>query len=415
MKIGTFARKFNLNISTIRFYINNGLLSPDRVGGQYELGKECVSDMEKILKYKKYYFSLEEIQLLFFMEKASRFQDEIVLEVCTNILKSKRKQLITERDNLTHFIAEIEGEIENLSTFTANDNTEGGIPFSIIPYLYCPNCQKPLRLDSASLSNGSIQQGVLSCECGYTAVASDGIILCKDYTEDTPFKAFENVESVMAMKNQFSPTYRRLITKTYIWMYNRIVNQINGVRFIMAGPFTFNFLLEYIEKLGKDNIYIVFDPSLKRIRKIKKYLSSWDYPIVYVVSKPKELPIKRGTVDIYLDDYSTVNSLFTYNTFSTEYISPLLKNSGEVVGIFTTYQHALKSIYNFKKDHPDFMPEKMTLGGLKYQWSQESVKTVEEKVIGTTTAGELHFPQNAMGEMVEVHGYYAKKEFHKEI
>lgn len=413
MKIGTFARKFNLNISTIRFYINNGLLTPDRVGGQYELGRECVADMEKILKYKKYYFTLEEIQLLFFMEKASRFQDEIVLEVCADILKSKRKQLITERDDLTRFIDEIEKEIENLSTITASHTAEEGIPYSMIPYLYCPSCQKPLKLDSASLSGGRIQQGVLSCECGYHAAISDGIILCKDYTEETPFKAFENVESVMAMKNQFSSTYRMLIAKTYIWIYNKIASHSDGSRNIMTGPFTFNFLLEYIEKLGKDNTYIVFDPSLKRIEKIKKYLSAWDYAVVYIVGKPNELPLKYGTIDIYIDDYSTVNSLFTYNTFSTEYLGQFLKNSGEVVGIFTSYQNAPKSLHNFRKDHPEFKPERMSLGSLKYQWSLANVKTVEEKVIGATTAGEQHFPQNEPGEIVELHGYRAKKEVPK--
>jgi len=217
----------------------------------------------------------------------------------------------------------------------------------------------------------------------------------------------------MAMKNQFSSTYRMLITKTYIWMYNRIANRIDGARYIMAGPFTFNFLLEYIEKLGKDNTYIVFDPSLKRIEKIKKYLSSWNYTIVYIVGKPNELPMKHGTIDIYIDDYSTVNSLFTYNTFSTEYIGRFLKNSGEVAGIFTTYQKAPISISNFKKDHPDFKPERMTLGSLKYQWSLENVKPVEEKVIGATSTGEIHFPQNAIGETIEVHGYHAKKEIPK--
>jgi DNA-binding transcriptional MerR regulator len=90
MKIGTFAKKFNLNVSTVRFYVNNGLLTPAREGGHYEFGSECVSDMKNILKYKKYQFSLEEIQLLFFMEKASGFQDEIVIEVCVDILKKKR-------------------------------------------------------------------------------------------------------------------------------------------------------------------------------------------------------------------------------------------------------------------------------------------------------------------------------------
>lgn len=409
MKIGTFARKFNLNVSTVRFYINNGLLRPDRVGGQYEFDKECVADMEKILKYKRYNFSLEEIQLLFFMEKASRFQDEIVIEVCTDILKNKRKQLMAERDSITQFIEEIEREIENFPSFAAKDDSEAGVPFSFIPYLYCPTCQEALKLDSASLANGSIQKGILTCDCGYSAEIADGIIRCREFTEDTPFKAFNNVESIIAMKDQLSPVYRKLVTRTYLWMYNRMANQLNGVKYIMTGPFTFNFLLEYIERLGRDNTYIIFDPSLKRISKIKKYLASWNYTIVYIVGKPQDLPIKSCSVDFYLDDYSTVNSMFTYNTFSTEFIAPLLKNSGEVLGIFTTYQNAPKSIRNFKKDHPNFDPEKMSLERLKYCWSLEKVKPTEDKTIGKTTPGEPHFPQNETGEIVEIHGYHAKK------
>lgn len=408
MKIGTFARKFHINVSTVRFYVSNGLLTPCRVGGQYEFDSECVSDMEKIMKYKRYSFSLEEIQLLFFMEKASRLQDEIVLQVCTDILKNKRKQLIKEKEDLASFINELEKEIENLPTVASGETPEAGVPFSIIPYLYCPVCQKPLKLDSASLSNGSIGKGLLSCECGYTADIEDGIILCREFQEDTPFKAFENVESVMAMKDQFSPLYRKLIAKTYLWMFNRISGLVNANRIILTGPFPFNFILEYTDHLG-ENTYIIFDPSLKRIGKMKKYLSSWNYNIVYIVGKPDQLPLKKGSVDLFVDDYSTVNSLFTYGTFSTQHIAPLLKSSGEVVGIFTTYQKAQKSLFNFKKDHPDFEPEKMTLGGLKYHWSLSDVKLVEDKIIGSTTAGELHYPQNVMGETIEVHGYHAKK------
>lgn len=413
MKIGTFARKFNLNISAVRYYINNGLLSPGRTGGQYEFDEACVSDMEKILKYKKFNFSLEEIQLLFFLEKASRFQDEVVTGVCADILENKRKQMISDRDDLTRFIEEIEQEIEALPAVSSREPAEAGIPFSIIPFLYCPNCQVPLQLDSASISNGSIQKGTLNCECGYTGAISDGIIFSGDYAEETPFKAFENVESVIAFRDQFSPTYRKLLTRTYLWMYHKIAGRLTGVKYVMAGPFTFNFLLEYIEKLGRDHIYIVFDPSFKRISKIKKYLAPRNYNIVYIAGKPNELPLKHETVDIYIDDYSTVNSLFTYNSFSTEFIAPLLKVSGEVAGIFTSYQRAPNSLKNFRKDHPDFMPEKMTMSGLKSQWALRNIKLSDEKVIGATTAGERHFPQNAGGETVEVHGYYARKEIPK--
>lgn len=409
MKIGTFARKFNLNVSTVRFYINNGLLVPGKLGGQYEFDEECISDMKRILNYKKYNFSLEEIQLLFFMEKTSRFKDEVIIKVCSDLLNQKRKQLIEEKQNLTVIIDDIEKEIQSLPVISSGETLDGGVPFSMISLLYCPECQVPLKLESATLSNDSIKKGNLTCECGYSSALSDGIIFCENFEEETPFKAFENVESIIAMKNQFSPTYRKLIAKTYLWMYNQIIRQMDSNKVIITGPFAFNFLLEYLEKLGRDHLYIIFDPSLKRITKLKRYLSSWNYNIVFIVAKPGCLPVKREAVDLYIDDYSTVNSLFTYNTFSTEQIAPLLKKSGEVIGIFTTYLNAAKSIRNFKRYHPDFKPEKMTLSGLKFQWSEMGVETVAEKVIGETTPNELHFPQNVLGETVKVHGYYARK------
>ena len=409
MKIGTFARKFNLNISTIRFYINNGLLVPSKLGGQYEFDMECVSDMEKILKYKMYDFSLEEIQLFFFMEKTSRFKDEVIIGVCIDLLNKKRKLLIDEKNNLTKIIDDIEKDIASLPTINNREVPDGGIPFAMIPMLYCPNCQVPLKLDSATLSNGSIKSGNVSCDCGYKATILDGIILCEDFVEESPLKAFENIESIMSMKDQFSPTYRKLVAKTYLWMFNQIINQLDGNKCILTGPLAFNFILEYMEKMGMDNLYIIFDPSYKRILKLKKYLSSLGYKITFIVGKPDCLPIKNETIDFYIDDYSTVNSLFTYNTFSTENIAPLLKKSGELIGIFTSYNKAAKSIRNFKQNHPDFIPEKMTFGGLKYHWSQNSIEICEDKIIGETTPNEIHFPQNVFGETVEVHGYHARK------
>lgn len=408
MKIGTFARKFNINVSTVRFYINNGLLTPSKPAGQYEFDRECVLDMEKILKYKTYCFSLEEIQLLFFMEKASRFQDDVVVQVCADILGNKKKQLIENRDNLNRFIDELDREIQKLPQSSETHQTASGVPFSAFPYLYCPNCQIPLKLDNASLSNGGIHKGELSCECGYQAAISDGIVLTEGYAQETPFKAFNNVESVIAMKESLSPQYRLLIAKAYVWMNNRIEHNPEVPRVIMTGPFTFNFLLEYIEKLGGNNKFIVFDPSFRRITKLKKYLAAFSDNILYVVGKPENLPVKHKSIDLYLDDYSTVNSMFTYATFSTEHLAALLKPGGEVLGIFTAYPDAPKSLRNFVKDHPNFNPDKMTLRCLAGQWALGKVKMMEEKPIGETTPWELHFDQDVQGEKVQVWAYRAK-------
>ena len=49
--------------------------------------------MEKIIRYKSLSFSLEEIELLLFLEKTSKFKDRIVLDIFSSILKNKKEAL----------------------------------------------------------------------------------------------------------------------------------------------------------------------------------------------------------------------------------------------------------------------------------------------------------------------------------
>lgn len=149
----------------MRFYVNNGLLVPSKKNDQYEFDRQCIEDMKKILEYKAFHFSLEEIQLLFFLEKTSRFQDEVVLEVCTKILKTKKQELQESRKELDQAIEALNLEIERLPVSVSDDSPGVGIPFAFIPYLSCPHCQMPLKLDAASLSNGFLLKGELWCDC----------------------------------------------------------------------------------------------------------------------------------------------------------------------------------------------------------------------------------------------------------
>jgi DNA-binding transcriptional MerR regulator len=409
LKIGSFAKKFDLNISTIRFYVNNGLLLPKMANGRYDFDSECHKDMEKILQYKKYLFTLDEIQLLFFLEKASQFKDDVILGICGEILRNKREELAGYRKELDHYIAELDVEMARITEMPKEDDGEIGVPFSFIPDLYCPSCQVPLKLDDASISSNSLQKGSLWCDCGYRAQIEDGIIRCSDFEEDTPFKAFKNIESVRSIKEQFGSSYRMLIGKAYLWMYSKSNPDIDNTYRILIGPFTFNFLLEYVDKYRDSSIFIVFDPSLKRIEKLKKYLSGRNQKIVYIAGGVNLLPLKHQSCDLYIDDYSTTNNLFTFGDFSCKFIAPLLKRRGRIVGIFTDYNCAPKSLENFRGVHPNFPSQKMKLRFLKYDWEQGGVEIVEEKSIGRTTGEELHFHQSAAGEQLEVHCYLGEK------
>ena len=55
MKIGDFAKKYGLNITTVRYYVERALLTPERKNNQYVFTPSCMEDMEKILKYKSFF------------------------------------------------------------------------------------------------------------------------------------------------------------------------------------------------------------------------------------------------------------------------------------------------------------------------------------------------------------------------
>lgn len=409
MKIGDFARKFGLNVSTVRYYVNIGVLLPGMVNGRFDFDASCVRDMERILRYKKFMFSLEEIQLLFFMEKASRFQDEDIVKICGEILKNKKEELTKHKEELSLYVDELDEEIEGLSVLS-NDKGEGnGVPFSFIPDLFCPYCQIPLKLDEARIVNNSLERGLLHCDCGYRAKIEDGIIRLQDATDETPFKAFENVESVIAMKDQFSSSYRLLIGKAYLSMYQETSVALEASKHILFGPFTFNFILEYLDKLGKGNTYIVFDPSLKRMEKLKKYLSHSPQKIVFIAGGISQLPLKHGSCDIYIDDYSTVNTLFTYGKYPCDLLAPLIKRGGLVNGIFSTYDQAPLTLANFKKIHPDFPEKMMKLNRLLYEYENVGFSSAKKKKIGITQGSESHDYQGIKGEQIGVWVYSLKK------
>lgn len=409
MKISEFAKKFNINNSTVRYYIKNGLLNPGQKSEQFIFDDECIEDMNKIIKYKRYRFTISEMQLLFFLEKTSRFNDKLVNELCLDMLSNKKSELELEIQELQGDITDLEEDIKQFPKINQVAEPKAGIPFSAIPILYCPTCNLPLQLNSATIAKGTINEGQLCCECGYSADIEDGIIVCQGHEESSPLKAFNNVESVISAKDEFSPLFRKLYHNAYLYMAGKINQHSNDVKTVLAGPFTYNFILENAEKIGNKNTYIFIDPSIKRIRKIKQYLAGEPYNVVYIAGKMKDVPLKGSSVDVYVDDYSTSNQIFSYNTFRADLISGFLKNGALVTGLFTNYEDAPKSLADFSKDHPDFKASNLTMSNVKSLWRESGVVTEDEKSIGFTTPSGIHYVRDNQGEHVEVICYAANK------
>lgn len=124
----------------------------------------------------------------------------------------------------------------------------------------------------------------------YHATIQDGILLCTGHTDVTPFKAYENIESIAYITEEYGKEYRSLMEKSYLWMYHQIPQNRDSLT-MLAGPFTFNFLLQYYTKFDEDTTIIITDPSLSRIAKFQEYLQDAASAIIYIAGDLDAVPL----------------------------------------------------------------------------------------------------------------------------
>ena len=77
-------------------------------------------------------------------------------------------------------------------------------------------------MENTKIQNGHLYEGDLVCSCGYHAAIAEGIILCEDHEEDTPFKLFNNVDSGHSATDEYSGAYRVLLDKGSLYMYQKM-------------------------------------------------------------------------------------------------------------------------------------------------------------------------------------------------
>lgn len=409
MKIGEFAKKFGINASTVRFYIDKAIITPKRVNSLYIFDETCEKQMKRIMRYKQCKFSLEEIELLCYYERAGKLKDETVNQEYLKLFDDKKQQIeeeITENKKIVKILdEEISAYQERIEQ--KKETRRINIPVEALNILCCPVCGKWMPLHNADISEDGIVKGDIQCECGYSAVIADGMIICGGSSRETPFKVFENIESILALTDDFSPAYRNIMDKAHLWMYQSIVSNTGTMRNVMAGPFSYNFLPKYIDELPDEPLYIVVDVSVKKLEKLQTYFSDTDKKILFIAGEIGKLPIKKESIDLYIDDFCSTNYTFTYSRNLLESVAPLLKNGGMLVGQFNDYSMAPKSLENFRKDHTEFDPELMRVNKMHEAFRRAGIKIIEENNCGATAGTKKDFARHVVGEPISVISYRA--------
>lgn len=93
LRIGAFAKQFNVPASTIRYYIQRGILVPEVQNSQYLFSESCVQDMKQVLEFKEMQFSLEDIHALLTQKRKFNFAQENDAEPYLQLLYQQEDRL----------------------------------------------------------------------------------------------------------------------------------------------------------------------------------------------------------------------------------------------------------------------------------------------------------------------------------
>ncbi len=104
--IGELAREFGITTRTIRFYEDEGLLSPIRVGARRLYRRRDRARLKLILRGKRLGFTLSEIRETFNLYDQAHGEAK-QLRYYLSVLDEKREQLLRQRQDLEETLAEL--------------------------------------------------------------------------------------------------------------------------------------------------------------------------------------------------------------------------------------------------------------------------------------------------------------------
>src|SRR6056297_3021895 len=175
MRIGEFAKKYQLKKETVRYYTDLRLLTPVKYRTLYDYGESCEREIELILELKALGFSLREIEVFLTKKRFSTKDSEQFNQYSLDFFQEKRKEVQSKKKQLDDMINKLNNKID---TIIENEKTivnkTFGLPLPFANELYCPRCRKRLALKDGKVEDSKIVEGQLRCDCGYSAAISDG-------------------------------------------------------------------------------------------------------------------------------------------------------------------------------------------------------------------------------------------------
>ncbi|WP_040214560.1 MerR family transcriptional regulator [Clostridium polynesiense] len=355
MKIGTFAKKHNVSMHTIRHYLDLELLLAEKIGTQYSFTTEDSRDMEEIKELKRLKFSLEEIQKIFVYKRLDGKKTIGFNEHFRLFLENKKEELRRHMEDIEETLSYVDKKIYQLKA-SESKRRQLNFPINMVVYLRCAHCGSELNLYEANIENNMVTSGNFICSCGYKITIQNGIIVDKSAVKnkDTPSKN-EYYEKT-------SPKFINYIFKSIETLMKAIEKEDVEKKVILELSHCSGFfLMKYMPYLPKESTYILVDYDFNRLYDLKRNLeaNSDHKNFIFLCCDFDKLPLMNNLISLVIDCFTNKEHAKKDGRVFKDNILPLIKSGGHTACIYTYFspsdlysnevQGKDKDIYN--KEH----------------------------------------------------------------
>lgn len=408
MKIGQVAKKYNVSIDTINYYVNYGLLVPSRKGGQRDFDPKTLSDLERLLELKALDFTLGDIHKILSLYRISDLAskqdvDEMIAYYC-----AKKQECVQESKRLSGTIRLLDAKVHDLQCKLTTSTSNTGLPLKMLDLLCCPLCGEDLNVSDINMNTRFIFSGFFVCNCGYHAEIRNGIML-------TPNKNIDVYDTPDIIRNTYRHLPPHLITlfqNSYNWMLKQMKdisfeNKVIMETYINAWFFLHNHQ-QYLHPKGQ---YIIVDKYPETLASYKSIIEEqgFDLDILYIADSSTNLPLKSRSVDINIDFFAVNEHNFYHNSFLWDELVPYFSDHAIMLGTYFYFRDGRKSMKQLIKEYPTCAEHNFNLTYFMDAMKKGKYMIQDYKDIGyTTDSGDnIGFSFHITGEQMHLISYCA--------
>lgn len=334
MRIGAFAKQNNINIETIRYYMDLGLLVPVKKGGHYDFGSVCQDSLDQVISLKEMGFTLQEIRSMFLFGALSRLHSGEEKAYYRSYFK---KNLDRIEGELKRLKAAKQLVLNTLNTSNEEDSAEQsviGIPLRVLPMLVCPKCKGDLMLRSGQVTDNKILEGTLGCSCGMSYDVKNGILMIDPILEEMDFSDDGDMRV-----EYFETTSKEYIEKIYIagrWMENALEDWTQPSIILEPGVGSGYALGQSLHAIPQGSVYFAVDHNMNRLNEIRTYFSksALNFDLVLIGADFMSIPLRDKSIEVIMDMSGSSNRAFDSDQFLIKDLEPLLQEQASLYGLY---------------------------------------------------------------------------------